>query len=149
MVKIHITNTSDDQSISDSDFNHQSACYISLFTFQCLTLLDCLGDRNDSPRINSHIKESYYNNSQNLFWRNCSNFPDKTEIALSCGAVINWSMESMNWINRLPGNELRRHHWQWEAVAACLAGVKAGCVQVCRMADNRPTVWSHMASYTL
>ena len=31
-------------------------------------------------------------------------------------------------------------------VPACMAGVKAGCIHLCRVAGN--TVWSHMASDT-
>jgi len=96
MVKIHITNTSDDQSISDSDFNHQSACYISLFTFQCLTLLDSLRNRNDSLPINSRIKKSYYNNNHKICFGVTAAIANKIEIILSGSAVINWSMESIN-----------------------------------------------------
>jgi len=36
--------------------------------------------------------------------------------------------------------------WSVNRLPACLAGVKAGCVHLCRVAGN--TVWSHMESDT-
>jgi len=39
--------------------------------------------------------------------------------------------------------------WSVNRVPACLAGVKAWCVHLCRIAGNTVwTVWSHMASDT-